>query len=246
MGNSGGRMSSTMTEHRVLKTNFKGPFPDNTDKVVVATGCFWGSEKAMWRMPGMYTTAVGYAGGKTLDPTYQEVCSGRSGHTEAVLCVWDKEKLNFSDVVRMYLQCHNPTQVNGQGNDHGTQYRTALYYYTAEQKKVAEAAIASYEKSLGGRKIATELRQMKEDGEGEVIFYYAEDYHQQYLASPGARNYCSAQPQGVQLDPATEWLPNDLEEAFMPKLNEAFWNKYAPSPHCVLRDPHEQIKWPEN
>mmetsp|Transcript_3564 Transcript_3564/g.4114 ORF Transcript_3564/g.4114 Transcript_3564/m.4114 type:complete len:143 (+) Transcript_3564:128-556(+) len=121
--------------HRVLKTKFHGPFPENTDQVIVATGCFWGSEKAFWRMPGVYTTAVGYSGGKKDNPTYEQVCSGRTGHTEAVLVVWDKDRLSFTDIVRMYLQCHNPTQVNGQGNDHGTQYRTALYYNTEEQKK---------------------------------------------------------------------------------------------------------------
>eukprot|EP00511_Aplanochytrium_stocchinoi_P012626 CAMPEP_0204877730 /NCGR_PEP_ID=MMETSP1348-20121228/48353_1 /ASSEMBLY_ACC=CAM_ASM_000700 /TAXON_ID=215587 /ORGANISM="Aplanochytrium stocchinoi, Strain GSBS06" /LENGTH=223 /DNA_ID=CAMNT_0052034633 /DNA_START=171 /DNA_END=839 /DNA_ORIENTATION=- len=222
--------------HRVLKTKFHGPFPENTDQVIVATGCFWGSEKAFWRMPGVYTTAVGYSGGKKDNPTYEQVCSGRTGHTEAVLVVWDKDRLSFTDIVRMYLQCHNPTQVNGQGNDHGTQYRTALYYNTEEQKKVAEAAIRSYEKSLGGRKIATELKP-------ENRFYYAEDYHQQYLASPGARKYCSAQPQGVQLEPAEKWLPADLKKVFAPKLGEDFWNKHAPKPHCVLNDPHEQIVW---
>ena len=113
------------------------------------TGCFWGSEKAMWRLPGVHTTAVGYAGGKTNNPSYEQVCSGRTGHTEAVLVVWDKSKLTFSDIVREYLQCHDPTQVNRQGNDRGTQYRTAVYYYTDEQKEITEAAIASYEKSLG-------------------------------------------------------------------------------------------------
>mmetsp|Transcript_3564 Transcript_3564/g.4115 ORF Transcript_3564/g.4115 Transcript_3564/m.4115 type:complete len:128 (+) Transcript_3564:423-806(+) len=104
------------------------------------------------------------------------------------------------------------------------------------RKKVAEAAIRSYEKSLGGRKIATELKP-------ENRFYYAEDYHQQYLASPGARKYCSAQPQGVQLEPAEKWLPADLKKVFAPKLGEDFWNKHAPKPHCVLNDPHEQIVW---
>eukprot|EP00511_Aplanochytrium_stocchinoi_P005929 CAMPEP_0204822614 /NCGR_PEP_ID=MMETSP1346-20131115/800_1 /ASSEMBLY_ACC=CAM_ASM_000771 /TAXON_ID=215587 /ORGANISM="Aplanochytrium stocchinoi, Strain GSBS06" /LENGTH=233 /DNA_ID=CAMNT_0051948929 /DNA_START=276 /DNA_END=977 /DNA_ORIENTATION=- len=231
-----------MTEHRILGTNFKGPFPEGTDSCVVATGCFWGSEKAMWRMPGMYTTAVVYAGGPTKDPTYQKVCSGNTGHTEAVLCVWETDKLSFTDVVRMYLQCHDPTQVNGQGNDRGTQYRTALYYNSDDQKRITEAAIASYEKSLGGRTIATELRALKP--KGDVEYYYAEDYHQQYLASPGARQYCSAQPQGVQLENAERWLPEDLKGKYTPKLPEAFWEKHAPTPHCVLREPHEQFKWP--
>lgn len=223
--------------HRVLKTNFRGPFPAGTDSVIVATGCFWGSEKAMWRMPGVYTTAVGYAGGLTKNPSYEEVCSGRTGHTEAVLVVWEKNKLSFTDIVRMYLQCHNPTQVNGQGNDRGTQYRTALYYNTEAQKEIAEAAIKSYEKSLGGRKCATELKPEQE-------FYYAEDYHQQYLASPGARKYCSAQPQNVQLQPAKTWLPDKYMSDFAPKLGEDFWEIYAPKPHCVVNDPHEQIVWP--
>eukprot|EP00510_Aplanochytrium_minuta_P002295 CAMPEP_0184014466 /NCGR_PEP_ID=MMETSP0954-20121128/5677_1 /TAXON_ID=627963 /ORGANISM="Aplanochytrium sp, Strain PBS07" /LENGTH=191 /DNA_ID=CAMNT_0026294955 /DNA_START=237 /DNA_END=812 /DNA_ORIENTATION=+ len=191
----------------------------------------------MWRMPGVYTTAVGYAGGVTDKPTYEAVCSGKTGHTEAVLVVWEKDKLSFTDIMRMYLQCHDPTQVNGQGNDRGTQYRTALYYNTEEQRRVAQAAIESYEKSLGGRRIATELKPEKN-------FFYAEDYHQQYLASPGSRPYCSARPQGVQLEPAEKWLPKDLKESFAAKLDEKFWEKHAPTPHCVLRDPHDQIKWP--
>lgn len=229
-------MTATNGIHRILENPFKPPFPTGTEYIIVATGCFWGSEKAFWRMPGVYTTAVGYAGGHTKNPTYHQVCSGSTGHTEAVLVVWNPDMISLADITRMFLQSHNPTQVNGQGHDHGTQYRTAFYYHNDIQKRIGEAAIASYEKSLG-KKIATEVKNVTIDK-----FVYAEDYHQQYLAAPGARKYCSAQPQEVDMVPNGDWLPKDLQEQFRPMLDEKFWEKHAPSPHCVLNDPHEQIK----
>lgn len=236
MGNS---MTSSTHEkdiHRVLGTKITGPFPENLAYVILATGCFWGSEKSFWRLPGVYTTAVGYSGGKAKKATYNEVCSGTTGHTESVLVVWDPAKLSIVDIVRMFLQCHNPTQVNGQGNDTGTQYRSAFYFNTDDQKRIGLAAIKSYEKSLGNRKIATEVKQV-----GMESFIYAEDYHQQYLASPGARKYCSAQPQEVNMEDAKNWVPEDLYTTYAPKLDDKFWAKHAPTFHCVLREPDEQI-----
>lgn len=202
-------------------------------RAVVATGCFWGAEKSMWRMPGVYTTAVGYAGGERANPTYEEVCTGRTGHTEAVQVFWDRSKLSFADVCRMYLQNHDPTQRNGQGNDRGTQYRTALYVTTEADLAVAKAAIAAYEKAVGA-KVQTELRFPAPP------FFFAEPYHQQYLARPGNRQYCSAMPLGVQLPPYQTWLPAGAEP---PKLPEGYWDKHGPVEGCVLREPHEQVVW---
>ena len=209
--------------------------PDGTKlgRAVFATGCFWGTEKGFWKMPGMYTTAVGYIAGKWPNPTYEEVCSGRTGHTEAVQVYWDKSRLSFADVMRQYLQSHDPTQGMGQGNDRGTQYRSGVYPSTEEDATVARAAMAAYEKDIGMKLTA------------ELIFppppfYYAEAYHQQYLARPGNRQYCSAQPLGVHLSPADKWLPAGAD---LPKLPQAYWDRYGPKEGCVLRDPHEQISW---
>ncbi len=214
--------------HKILKTALSGPYPTGLERVVFGTGCFWGSEKAFWKMPGVYTTAVGYAGGHTVDPTYEQTCSGSTGHTECVQVVYDPKRIAFADLVSMFLQCHDPTQVNGQGHDHGTQYRGAFYYTTPTQKQVGVAAIKKYEAQLG-RKIATEVKPLDK-------FYFAEGYHQQHLV--GGRQYCSAQPQGVILADAKEWMPAELLPGEAPKLSQKFWQKYAPSPHCVLRDPH--------
>ncbi len=214
--------------HKILKTTMAAPFPAGTELAVFATGCFWGSEKAFWRMPGVYTTAVGYAGGHVKNPTYEATCSGSTGHTECVQVVYDPKRIAFADLMAMFLQCHDPTQVNGQGNDHGTQYRSAVFFTLPKQQRIAEAAMKRYASQLG-RPIATELKPLD-------VFYFAEGYHQQHLV--GGRQYCSAQPQGVLLEPAAQWFPKDLLPAEAPKLSARFWEKYAPSPHCVLRDPN--------
>merc|ERR1712048_248207 len=161
--------------------------------MVFANGCFWGSEKGVWRLPGggIYSTAVGYAGGFTPNPTYEEACSERTGHTEAVQVVYDPSKISLVDILRWFWESHDPTSGMRQGNDQGTQYRSGLYYFDDEQRQIFEASKAAYEKKLGdlggvgrGRgKISTEILPASDF---EVPFYYAEDYHQQYLAKPGA------------------------------------------------------------
>jgi len=236
MGNKVLKPMGISEPHFVLQTSLNpDDIPKGFEHCVFATGCFWGAEKGFWRMPGMYVTAVGYAGGTDANPTYNQVCSGSTGHTEAVMTVWDPSQLSFVDVMRQFLQCHDPSQVNGQGNDRGSQYRGAFYYVDEVQHRIGTAAIEEYEKLIG-KKIATEVKPLDH-------FHFAEQYHQQYLSRPGARPYCSASPLGINLTPFESWGPADLIDKFQPKLGEDYWAKHAPSPHCVLREPHEQIKW---
>jgi peptide-methionine (S)-S-oxide reductase len=183
------------------------------------------------------STAVGSAGGVTENPTYEQVCTGETGHAESVIVFWDSTKLSFADLMRQFLQSHDPTQGNGQGNDRGTQYRSAVFVDDEAELKVAQAAIAQYEKQLG-RKVTTELRFPAPP------FYYAEEYMQQYLARPGNRQYCSAMPTGVALAPYSVWAPKDLPVELAPKLGEDYWAKYSPVKGCVLREPNPQIVWP--
>eukprot|EP00747_Dinoflagellata_sp_TGD_P188873 gnl/TRDRNA2_/TRDRNA2_48470_c0_seq1.p1 gnl/TRDRNA2_/TRDRNA2_48470_c0~~gnl/TRDRNA2_/TRDRNA2_48470_c0_seq1.p1 ORF type:complete len:292 (-),score=54.51 gnl/TRDRNA2_/TRDRNA2_48470_c0_seq1:135-935(-) len=240
------------SKHYVLKTDMKAPsegWPKGFQTIVFANGCFWGSEKGVWRLPGggIHTTAVGYAAGYTPNPTYHEACSGKTGHTEAVQCVFDPSKISIVDILRWFWEAHDPTCGMAQGNDRGTQYRSGLYYFDDEQRQLFEASKAAYEAALKkagkgrGSAITTEIRAAADFPDG--VFYYAEDYHQQYLAKPGARPYCSAQPQQVSLPPYEEWVPAALKEKYSPKLTESFWKEHSPSPHCVIRAPHEPIKW---
>ena len=173
-------------EHVVLGTPMVGPFPDGMEQIQVAMGCFWGAERFFWQLDGVYTTAVGYSGGFTPNPTYQETCTGKTGHTEAVLVVWDPAKVGLEEIFRVFWENHDPTTLNRQGNDVGTQYRSAIYTYSAEQRAAAEASMAAYQAKLtekGYGEISTELADAGE-------FYYAEDHHQQYLQkNPGG--YCN-------------------------------------------------------
>lgn len=226
--------------HVVLKTPVRGPFKEGLAEAVFATGCYWGTEMAYWMTPGVISTAVGYAGGYTKNPTYEEACSGQTGHTEAVHVVYDPAKLSYSDLLRLFCESHDPTQYMGQGNDKGTQYRSAVYTYNDDQTKLTAAALQAYEKALGGRKIQTEVKEMKEAGP----FYYAHEGYQQYLARPGSRMYCSAMPQGVSLPPYKEWAPSKLDGDHSPKLPEEYWQKHGPKKGCGLTRVKEQIKWP--
>jgi peptide-methionine (S)-S-oxide reductase len=178
--------------HAVLGTPLKPPFPEGTDQLVLGLGCFWGAERAFWTLPGVYTTAVGYAGGFTPNPTYEEVCSGKSGHTEAVLVVFDPKQISREDILRTFWESHDPTQGMRQGSDAGTQYRSAILYRDEEQRKLAEASRAAYAEQLkqsGYGEITTEIAPLQD-------FYYAEDYHQQYLhKNPGG--YCPAHGTGI-------------------------------------------------
>ena len=178
--------------HDVLGTPLKPPFPDGFEHVVLGLGCFWGAERIFWQADGVYTTAVGYAGGYTPNPTYEEVCSGSTGHTEAVLVVWDPEKTSFEQILKLFWEGHDPTQGMRQGNDVGTQYRSALYWNTPEQRDAAERSLRMYNDALakaGHPEITTEIAEAGP-------FYYAESYHQQYLAK-NPNGYCGLGGTGV-------------------------------------------------
>jgi peptide-methionine (S)-S-oxide reductase len=176
----------------VLGTPMNPPFPEGFQQVVVGMGCFWGAEKIFWEAPGVYTTAVGYAGGFTPNPTYEEVCSGRTGHAEVVLVVFDPAKTSYAEMLRLFWENHDPTQGMRQGNDLGTQYRSAIYWTTEEQREAAEASRTAYAERLRGAgypEITTEITQAGP-------FYYAEDYHQQYLHK-NPWGYCGIGGTGV-------------------------------------------------
>jgi peptide-methionine (S)-S-oxide reductase len=163
--------------HAVLGTPLRPPYPGGTDVAEFALGCFWGAEKLFWRIPGVVTTAVGYEGGHTPNPTYEEVCTGRTGHAEAVRVVFDPTKISYAQLLRAFWEAHNPTQGMRQGNDVGTQYRSAVFYRSPKQKMEAEESLAVYAKRLdeaGYGGITTDIIPATE-------FYFAEDYHQQYL-----------------------------------------------------------------
>lgn len=228
-------------KHYVLGTPMLGP---DHKMAVFANGCFWGSEKGIWRLPyGIISTAVGYAGGFTPNPTYQEVCSGKTGHTEAVQVVYDPSLISFADILRWMWEAHDPCSGMGQGNDRGTQYRSAFYWFDDEQKALILASKGAYEAALG-RTITTECAAASDYDKYGGCFFYAEDQHQQYLAKPGARPYCSAKPRCVSLPPFESWAPEELQARHAPKLPEAFWAVHAPKPHCVVRAPDAPIQWP--
>merc|ERR1711934_283619 len=138
-------------KHVVLGTPLRGPYPEGLLSAVFATGCYWGTEKGFWRMPGVYSTAVGYCGGFTKNPTYREACSGQTGHTESVLVVYDPKKVSYPDLLKQFWESHNPTQYMGQGGDHGTQYRSAIYTNTEDELTLAELSKEAYSKALNGR-----------------------------------------------------------------------------------------------
>ena len=178
--------------HAVLGTPLEPPFPEGMGTAVFGLGCFWGAERIFWRTDGVYTTAVGYSGGYTPNPTYREVCSGRTGHTEAVLVVFDPAKITYPQLLAVFWEGHDPTQEMRQGNDAGTQYRSAIYYWDEEQRDVVEETRAAYEAKLKKAKygpIATEVAPVGS-------FYYAEDYHQQYLHK-NPNGYCGIGGTGV-------------------------------------------------
>ncbi|HVS29347.1 MAG TPA: peptide-methionine (S)-S-oxide reductase MsrA [Solirubrobacteraceae bacterium] len=178
--------------HEVLGTPLSPPFPEGFEQAILGLGCFWGAERIFWQAPGVHTTAVGYAGGVTPNPTYEEVCSGRTGHTEAVLVVLDPNATSFEAILRLFWEGHDPTQGMRQGNDRGTQYRSAILCADDEQLHAAEASRASYQEGLsaaGFDPITTEIA-------AAGPFYYAEDYHQQYLAK-NPNGYCGLGGTGV-------------------------------------------------
>jgi peptide-methionine (S)-S-oxide reductase len=178
--------------HFVNGAPLRPPFPAALAQVQLGMGCFWGAERKFWTLPGVFTTAVGYAGGLTPNPTYHEACSGLTGHTEAVLVVFDPAQVSLERVLRTFWESHDPTQGMRQGNDVGTQYRSALYWYDDAQRRAAEASRDAYQQALTASGHGTITTEMKAAGE----FFYAEEYHQQYLAkNPGG--YCGLGGTGV-------------------------------------------------
>ena len=184
---------ATAKTHFVNGRPLQGPYPEGLKQAVFGLGCFWGAERKFWELGnGIHTTAVGYAGGHTPNPTYEETCSGRTGHTEVVLVVYDPAKISYEKLLKTFWESHNPTQGMAQGNDVGTQYRSAIYTYGDEQKRAADDSKATYGKALAARglgAITTEIA-------AAPPFYFAEDYHQQYLAKNPA-GYCGLGGTGV-------------------------------------------------
>ena len=182
---------ATAERHFVNGRPLKGPYPEGMETALFGLGCFWGAERVFWNTPGVYVTAVGYAGGSTLNPTYQEVCTGMTGHNEVVLVVYDPNEVSYAGLLKRFWEAHDPTQGMRQGNDVGTQYRSGIYVFGDEQRRQAEASRDAYQAALGksrGR-ITTEILDAPE-------FYFAEDYHQQYLARNPA-GYCGLGGTGV-------------------------------------------------
>ena len=184
---------TTARTHFVNGHALKGPYPDGLEMAVFGLGCFWGAERKFWELgKGVYVTAVGYAGGSTPNPTYEEACSGRTGHTEAVLVVFDPKQISYDELLKTFWESHNPTQGMRQGGDVGTQYRSAIYTYGDAQMKSALASKAAYNKALAAKGLGAITTEIKPAGE----FYFAEDYHQQYLAKNPA-GYCGLGGTGV-------------------------------------------------
>jgi peptide-methionine (S)-S-oxide reductase len=182
----------TAETHFVNGQRLKGPYPEGTEQVQFGLGCFWGAERKFWELPGIYVTAVGYSGGLTPNPTYEETCSGLTGHAETVLVVYDPKNISFDKLLKTFWESHDPTQGMRQGNDIGTQYRSAIYYTSEAQKQAALDSKASYEAALKKRGFGPITTELAPAGE----FYFAEDYHQQYLAKNPA-GYCGLGGTGV-------------------------------------------------
>jgi peptide-methionine (S)-S-oxide reductase len=218
--------------HAVLGSPIDAAPTAEQAEALFGCGCFWGAEKGFWRLPGVVTTAVGYAGGQLANPSYQQVCSGRTGHAEVVRVVWDRRQIDFSDLLKLFWECHDPTQGDRQGNDSGSQYRSAIYVNDPALMGLAKASCDAYQHLLhqaGYGPITTEIR-------GDQTFWPAEPYHQQYLAKPGSRPYCSAQPSGQRL--------GDFPGAAY-KLDPRVWDFYDWSiSHCVLRGDNAPIQLP--
>ncbi len=189
-----GRPDPIPTErtHFVNGRPLKGPYPEGTKLAVFGMGCFWGVERVFWQLPGVWVTAVGYAGGITPNPTYEEVCSGRTGHTEVVLVVYDPKLTSYEALLKAFWEGHDPTQGMRQGNDMGTQYRSAIYTFDDEQAKAAAASRDAYQKALGEHRFGEITTEIAPAGP----FYFAEDYHQEYLAK-NPHGYCGVGGVGV-------------------------------------------------
>jgi peptide-methionine (S)-S-oxide reductase len=182
----------TAETHFVNGSPLKGPYPAGSETAIFALGCFWGAERKFWQTPGVLTTAVGYIGGVTPNPTYEETCTGMTGHTEAVLVVYDPKQVSYEELLRVFWENHDPTQGMRQGNDVGTQYRSGVYATSPEQRAAAEASKAAYGRALAARGYGPITTELADAGP----FYFAEDYHQQYLAK-NPMGYCGLGGTGV-------------------------------------------------
>jgi methionine-S-sulfoxide reductase/methionine-R-sulfoxide reductase len=215
-------------KHAVLGTLLEPPYPEDMSTAVFALGCFWGAERKFWQIDGLYTTAVGYTGGFTPNPTYEEVCSGRTGHTEAVLVVFDPEKVSYRELLAVFWEAHDPTQGMRQGNDTGTQYRSAIYYSGEEQRRAAEESRDAYEQALRDAGYGPITTQIAPAGP----FYYAEGYHQQYLYKV-PNGYCGLGGTGVSC-PIGLGMDATREEL---SLTEEEWHKrLSKEQYAVLRE----------
>ncbi len=216
-------------KHRILNTNIQKDPVEGEDVIFFGCGCFWGAEKCFWKLPGVITTSVGYAGGKATNPTYNDVCSGITGHAEVVKVIWNKQKIDLSDLLKMFWECHDPTQKDKQGNDYGSQYRTAIYFLDSNNEELINNSKKAYQEVLtsnGFGKIETEIKQIEE-------YFYAEEYHQQYLAIQGSRQYCSASPTNIKL--------NKFDGSNF-KLSSQVWDNFDWTiEKCVLRSNNDQI-----
>ena len=179
-------------QHYINGNPIKAPFPENMQLAQFGLGCFWGAERKFWQLDGVFSTAVGYAAGITPNPTYQEVCTGQTGHNEVVLVVYDPEKISYKQLLTVFFEAHDPTQGMRQGNDVGTQYRSGIYCYNDEQKKQAETVLRDYQTPLEKAGYGVITTEIKEAG----VFYYAEEYHQQYLAK-NPNGYCGLGGTGI-------------------------------------------------
>mgnify|MGYP001326433053 FL=1 len=215
--------------HRILNSDIKEKPKSQEDEIIFGCGCFWGAEKCFWKLPGVITTSVGYAGGEKKNPTYYEVCSGITGHAEVVRVVWNVNEIDISDLLKMFWECHNPTQKNRQGNDMGTQYRSTIYYKNDRNKDKIYSSKEAYQKELYKNNlgiIETEIKKID-------TYYYAEEYHQQYLAVEGSRQYCSASPTKVKLGSFNNCdykLPKEIWDNFNWDIDK-----------CVLRSNNKPI-----
>jgi peptide-methionine (S)-S-oxide reductase len=221
------------SKHEVLGTPLEPPYPVGIETAVFALGCFWGAERLYWQLPGVYTTAVGYAGGYTPNPTYEEACSGLTGHAEVVLVAFDPQKISYEKLLKVFFEEHNPTQGMRQGNDIGTQYRSGIYYYTESQRELAEMARDAYNEALrkaGHGEITTEIAPAGP-------FYYAEDYHQQYLHKV-PNGYCGLKGTGVECAIPTASVAGaadtpELKE--LPSTEDEWRKRLSPEQYEVLR-----------
>ena len=221
--------NETNSLHRILGTDIKEVPNSQEDEIIFGCGCFWGAEKCFWKLPGVITTSVGYAGGEKENPTYYQVCSGITGHAEVVRVVWNVNEIDISDLLKMFWECHNPTQKNRQGNDMGTQYRSTIYYKNDRNKDKIYSSKEAYQKELYKNNlglIETEIKKID-------TYYYAEDYHQQYLAVEGSRQYCSASPTKVKFGSFNNCdykLPKEIWDNFNWDIDK-----------CVLRSNNKPI-----